>query len=259
MRQAHSSNPYRYLRLCAWAGPGMLVGTVLLWGILGQNIPPYSAALDAHTFAGQYLDHIYSIRSGMIGTLAIMPLYFIWGLAITKVMEQVEQDNNILSQLQLWGAGFTTVVFYVACGIWLAGTYRPEAYSPETQQLLYDAGWIVFDMPFALTTMQMVAMGACFLTDRRTEPLVPKWVCWLSIWAGFSFFLEVMMPWFKTGPFARSGTLNYWIEFTAFFVYMAATSAYIIVAAARLEREHAKLPQAQTLHRPEPGSAHAGA
>lgn len=244
MKHAYPGNPYRYLRLCAWGGPAMLVGTILFWGVLGQNIPPYSGALDAPSFAAQYLGHIYSIRAGMIATLAISPLYFMWGLAITKVMEQVERDNNILSQLQLWGAGFTTVVFYVACAVWLASTYRPESYSPETLQSFYDLGWIAFDMPYALTTLQMVAIGACFLTDRRAVPLVPKWVCWLSIWAGFSFFLEVMMPWFRTGPFARSGTLNYWIEFSAFFVFMAAVSAYIVAAVGRLEREHANLPEA---------------
>jgi len=257
MKQTTSGNPYRYLRLCAWAGPAMLVGTILLWGMLGQNIPPYSGAMDARAFADQYLGHIYSIRAGMIGTLAIMPLYFIWGLAVTKVMEQVESDNNILSQLQLWGAGFTTMVFYVACGVWLASTYRPEAYSPDTLQMLYDLGWIMFDLPYSLTTMQMVAMGVCFLGDRRAEPLIPKWVCWLSIWAGFSFFLEVMMPWFKVGPFARNGTLNFWIEFSAFFVYMAATSLYVVAAAGRLEREFRNAPQ--PMSRLEPANARAGA
>ncbi len=244
MQQTYSRNPYRYLRLCAWGGPGMLLGTILFWGVLGQNIPPYSGALDAQTFAAQYLSHIYAIRAGMIGTLAITPLYFIWGLAVTKVMEQVERDNNILSQLQLWGAGFTTVVFYVACAIWLASTYRPESYGAERLQMLYDLGWIAFDMPYALTTMQMIVIGVCFLGDRRATPLMPKWVCWLSIWAGFSFFLEVMMPWFKSGPFARSGTLNYWIEFSAFFAFMAAVSAYIVAAVGRLERERVNAPQA---------------
>lgn len=232
-----AGNPYRYVRLCAWGGPAMLVGTILFWGLLGQNIPPYSAALDARTFAAQYLDHVDSIRAGMILTMLIMPLYFIWGLGITKVMEQVEQDNNVLSQIQLWGAGFTTVVFYLPCTLWLTSTYRPGSYSPETLQLLYDLGWIGFDMPYSLTTIQMVAMGICFLGDRRAVPLVPKWVCWVAIWAGCSFVLEVMMPWFTSGPFARSGILNYWIEFSAFFVYMATTSASVIAAAGRLERE----------------------
>ncbi|MDB5976514.1 MAG: hypothetical protein JWR07_3274 [Nevskia sp.] len=257
MKQIYPGNPYRYLRLCAWGGPAMLLGTILFWGVLGQNIPPYSGALDARAFADQYISHIYSIRAGMICTLAITPLYFLWGLAITKVMEKVERDNNILSQLQLWGAGFTTVVFYVACAVWLASTYRPETYSPETLQTLYDLGWIAFDMPYALTTMQMVAIGVCFLSDRRPVPLVPKWVCWLSIWAGFSFFLEVMMPWFRSGPFARSGTLNYWIEFSAFFVFMAAVSAYIVAAVARLEREHANA--AATTSGLKPVTANAGA
>ena len=34
-------NPYRYVKALAWTGPVLLIGTILCWGVLGQNIPPY--------------------------------------------------------------------------------------------------------------------------------------------------------------------------------------------------------------------------
>lgn len=104
-------NPYRHVQLCAWCGPTFLVATILFWGVLGHNIPPYSAGLDSPTFAAQFRADAASIRIGMIGMLVFTVLYLVWGVAISKVMEQIEQDNNVLSTLQIWGAGFTAVVF----------------------------------------------------------------------------------------------------------------------------------------------------
>jgi hypothetical protein len=82
--------------------------------VLGRNIPPYSGGLSAQQFSDVFRANAPSIRVGMIGMLIFTVLYLPWGVAISKVMERVEHDNNVLSTLQLWGAGFTTVVFALA-------------------------------------------------------------------------------------------------------------------------------------------------
>jgi hypothetical protein len=234
------SHSYRYVRACAWGGPILLVASIIFWALLGRNMPPYSAALDAQTFADRFRADSFQIRIGMIGELVFTVFYLTWGVAISKVMEAVERGNNVLSTLQIWGAGFTTVIFALACTTWLTGTFRAETMSPEISQMLYDLGWIQFDMAFTLTTLQLLALGVCFLSDRRSEPLFPRWVSWYSIWVGFLFFSLALMPFFKSGPFSRSGIINYWVEFPAFFLFMAAVSAYLFKAIGRLEREAAK-------------------
>ena len=77
------------------------------------------------------------------------------------------------------------------------------------------------------------------MTTAPAQPLVPKWVCWFTIWVGLMFILEVLNPFFKSGPFARNGLMNYWIEFSLFFLFMAVDSFYIIKAVKRLEAEYA--------------------
>lgn len=233
-----TTNPYRYLRFCAWSGPVVLVAIILFWGIMGRNIPPYSAALDAQTFADQFLQHVNQTRIGMTLTMNFAVFYFIWGLAITKVMQAVERDNDILSTLQIWGAGFTTIILVIPPSIWLAGAFRPEALEPNILQLLYDMGWLLFDIAYTLTSMQFIAIGVCFLSDQRSVPLVPKWVSWYTLWVGIAFLPLSLMPLFKDGPFSRSGVLNYWVEFTIFFLVMLFVSIYILRAVGRLEREH---------------------
>lgn len=216
----------------------MLVVTVLFWGVLGHNIPPYSAALDANAFAAEIRAHALEIRTGMLLQMPCCVLYFMWGVAISKVMQAVERDNDVLSTMQIWGAGFTTLVFAIPCSIWLTIAYRPEVMDPKTLQILYDFAWFFFDMAYTLTTLQAVAIGICFLADKRQTPLVPAWVAWLTMWVGISFVLEEIMPLVYSGPFSRSGLLNYWIEFSLFFLMMIVLSIYIIKAILRLESEH---------------------
>lgn len=236
------ARPYRYLRFCAWCGPLFLAGTILFWGVLGHNIPPYSGGLSAQQFSDSFRASASSIRIGMIGMLIFTVLYLPWGVAISKVMEQVEHDNNVLSTLQLWGAGFTTVVFALASTTWLAGTYRPDELNPGLLQFVYDLGWIQFDMAYTLTTLQLVALGVAFILDRRPRPLLPNWVAWFSIWVGVLFFGLSLMPFFKSGPFSRSGIVNYWVEFPSFFVFMASCSFFMIRAITRLEHESTDVP-----------------
>lgn len=231
-------NTFKYWKLCAWSGQVLLFVTVIFWGVLGQNIPPYSADLSAVEFAEQFRPHAGEIRIGMTVTITFSVLYLVWGLAISKVMETLERGNNILSTLQMWGAGLTTMIFVIPCAIWLTATFRADTLEPSTLQIIFDMGWMLFDLAYSLTTLQMIALGVGFLHDERPVPLFPKWLCWFSIWVGFMFFCEVLNPFFKGGPFSRSGMLNYWIEFTIFFLFMELISIYLVKAIGRLQKEH---------------------
>lgn len=234
-------NPYRYGRFLAWTGIVMLLGTIVFWGVLGQNIPPYSPALSADEFAAQIRQHQGEIRIGMIVQLAISVMWYTWGVAIWMVMRAIENengDNDVLSTLQIWGAGFTTIVFIVPCSAWLAVAYRPDVMEPQTLQMVYDFGWMMFDCAYALTTMQILAWGVCVLQDKRETPLYPGWVVWFSMFVVVSFILETFMPLVYDGPFSRSGIVNYFFEFGIFFLMWVFIGIYTLKAIGRLQQEH---------------------
>jgi len=230
-------NRFRYLRACAWGGPILLLVTIIFWGIFGHNVPPFSADQSADAIAEQFRPLAQRIKLGMVVELPFSALYLTWGVAITKLMEEIELDNNVLSTLQLWGAGLTTMIFVIPCAGWLGVTYRAETMPSWALQMIYDMWWILFDLAYALTTLQMIPLGICLLSDKRAVPLFPRWMGWFSIWVGLMFFLESFMSFFKGGPFSRSGILNYWTEFTLFFAFMALVSFYLLKAIGRLERE----------------------
>jgi len=234
-------NPYRYGRFLGWTGIIMLVGTIVFWAILGQNIPPYSPSLSADEFAAQIRAHQGQIRLGMIGQLAISGMWLTWGIAIAMVMRAIEKengDNDILSTLQIWGAGFTTLVFIVPCSAWLAVAYRPDVMDPKTLQMMFDFGWMMFDCSYSLTTLQIIAWGVCVLQDKRETPLYPGWAVWFSMFVVVSFALETFMPLVYDGPFSRSGLVNYYVEFGLFFVMWIVIAVYTLKALTRLQLEH---------------------
>lgn len=234
---ASSTHPYRYVRACAWAGPILLAATLFFWGILGQNVPPYSAALTADQLAAEVRSHAWIIRIGMVGQMTVSGLYLVWGIGIAKVMEAMESDNNVLSTIQIWGAGFTVLVFEIPCMAWLAACFRPDVMPAPIIQMLYDMGWMFFDIAY-LTSLQMIPLAICILNDRRANPLMPKWLGWFSLWVAISFLLLILVGFFKDGPFSRSGILNYWIEFSLFFWFWLLVAIFVLKAIGRLEREH---------------------
>jgi hypothetical protein len=234
-------NPYRYARGLAWSGVALLIGTIFFWGVLGQNIPPYSPALGAEEFAAEIRAHAPQIRIGMILQMPISVMWFTWGVALWVVMRAIEKENGsneVLSTMQIWGAGFTTIVFVLPCSVWLAVAYRPEVMDAKTLQIMYDFGWMFFDMAYTLTTMQMVAWGMCMLQDRRADPLVPAWAVWFTMFTVVSFLLLTMMPLVYDGPFSRSGLLNYFVEFGLFFLMWIIVAFYTLKSITRLEQEH---------------------
>jgi hypothetical protein len=233
---------FRYWRLCAWAGPVFLFVFVVFWGIFGGNIPPIPANHAAQDLANHYRGDANLIRIGMGLAMTFVVLYMVWGLAIAKVIERgIERgtDNNVLSTLALWGAGLTVVPLLIGSAFWLTGSYRPKALDPSILQLFYDMPWLLINLAYAVTTLQMIAMGVAFLRDKREKPLFPRWLSWMGIWVGISFALELFLPYFKTGPFARQGFVNFWIEFFLWFFWIIFVTVGILKAITRLEAEDA--------------------
>jgi hypothetical protein len=212
---------------------------IVFWGAMGHNLPPFSADAPASEVAAYFREHATTVQVGMVVSMTFAVLYFVWGLACAKIAERTEVHNNILSTIAVWGAGLTVVPILVSTSFWLAAAYRPEALSDEVIQLLYDWAWLLIDLAYSVTTVQMIALGAAYLSDPRKTPLIPRWLSWYGIWVGVSFAAECLMPIFKTGVFQRMGLINFWVEFVAWFIWVPLLTLYVFKAVAVLEAETA--------------------
>jgi hypothetical protein len=97
--------------------------------------------------------------------------------------------------------------------------------------------WLLIDLAYAVTSVQLFALGVGFLSDKRVVPLIPKWLSWYGIWVGFMFIAECIMPYFRNGAFARSGILNFWIEFIIWMAWVPVLTIYALKAVRRIEAE----------------------
>lgn len=237
---------FKYWQACAAMGPVFLTAFIICWGVLGYNIPPIPADFSAQQLAEHFNTNKNEVRTGMALAMLFGCLYLPWTLSITKVMHWInpQENNDMIATLQMWGGGLTVVPLVTSSMFWLTGAYRPEALTDATLQMLYDQGWLLIDMFYFITTIPMVAIGVAGLTDRRIRPLFPRWACWYSIWAGLSFLFELLMPFFKSGLFARQGWLNFWVEFLVWFAYILIITFFVWKAIPRLKEERTALLEA---------------
>jgi hypothetical protein len=232
-----SSQKYFIWRLCAWAGPIFLIGYVASWGVLGFNIPPLGADTPQADLFAHYVNNSVRLRTAFVLSVMFMPFYFVFSSVISRIMQRIEGREGPLSVVEQMGGATTVVVGLVAGICWLAASFRVEERTPEIVRMLHDFGWLFFDTTYMVTSLQMLAMAIVFLSDRRSQPLIPRWLCWFSIFVVASFFPLSLLPFFYTGPFTWAGTFNYWISLGSWFLWVTMLCYYVFQAINRLEAE----------------------
>jgi len=199
--------------------------------------PPPAEHLNAVQITAYFHDQGNALRIGMVLMAVGAPFYYVWSAVLSKVISRIEGPMGVLSTVELLGGLLTAWVTVTPAIIWLTASFRPESRSPETVQMLYDLGWIFFDLTFACSLLQSLGLGFAILRDRRAEPLFPHWIAWLSFLTGATFVPLVLLPFFRSGPFAWQGLINFWAVFVVFFVLIAVVTPYAWKALRRLEAE----------------------
>lgn len=231
------ANETKLVRLCAWSCFVFIAVFALSWGVLGRNIPPYSPDMSADELASIYRAHASALRIGFAVGAFSTTFLVTWAIGLFRIMVQMERGPKVLSYTQLIGGVLTAMVPMIACIFWLTAAFRPEQ-DPAITRLLFDMGWMMIDLGFGVTILQYCALGVVALRDTRAKPLFPKWLAWLGIWIGLEFLVELIMPQFRSGPFAWNGLFSYWIAFFGPFVWMFTVAIFMFKAATRLNEEY---------------------
>jgi len=106
--------------------------------------------------------------------LLFVALYTVWSAAIARMIERIEGRRGLLAQIEFGGGVATTLVAALAGVMWFAAAFRAPERDPKDIQLLMDLGWLTFNTTFSVTAIQMLAIGAAVLLDRRADPLLPN-------------------------------------------------------------------------------------
>jgi hypothetical protein len=225
------------LKLGAWSGPIFLAAFFCLWGLLGENIPPFSPNATPIEVKQHYLDHRLAILIGMSVCLSLTAMYMVWGVVTSRVMRRVAGPNEMLSRLEMMGATITCAPIMTACAMWLTAAHEVNYLSPGVLHMLYWMGWLLIDLAYMVTSFEIAACSICFMRDKREKKLVPDYVSWWGWVTVASFFVVNAIPFVTTGPLAFDGVISFWIAFFTWFFWIPGMSYYIIKAIPRLEAE----------------------
>jgi hypothetical protein len=222
--------------VCNYAGIFFMACFIVFWGIMTPNMPPIPATMTPEQTEVLVREHYNMIRLGMVLAMSTVPACYVWAVGMGKVMAKVVGKDSILIPLQVIGGLLTCMSLMVSCGYWLTMGYRPSLPGIQLMQL-FDNAWMLFDLAYAVTSIQMFALSSAFLQDYREKPLIPAWLNWYGIFVGISFAAECVMPFCYDGIFARGGLFNYWFEFPIWFAWAFLFSYYCVKAIPRLKQE----------------------
>jgi hypothetical protein len=94
--------------------------------------------------------------------------------------------------------------------MWSAIAFRPER-APEITQVVNDTAFLLFIWAFAPPMMQALAIGLATLSDKRPEPVFPRWAGYLMVWIAAGLIPGGLITFFETGPFAGDGAIGWWL------------------------------------------------
>lgn len=186
---------------------------------LGARAPPPPPRLSAPEIAAIYRDNAMLIRLGMILGLAGIAGFIALVCVITTQMRHMHTSSRLPADLQL-GAGAIGVLTLMFPNMVLAiAAFRPER-DPALTQMLNDIAWLFFIPAFPTFLAQFGAIAIGALTDKRPNPVFPRWAGYLNIWLALLLVRGAFAYIFRTGPFAWNGLLSFWITASAFFVWL---------------------------------------
>jgi hypothetical protein len=178
-----------------------------------------------------------------------------WCSYLSARISQIENGFPTLANLQLIGGALTVMVVSFSACFWAIAAFRPER-NPDLIQFSTDTGWLIIDLQYTCTTLQMVAFALAVLSDRKSRdagtPLMPNWACYLTIFCGVSFFPASLTGVLTTGPFAWNGVMSYYFPYFCWLCWETVASTYMIKDVRRRMREAeraagAPVPAAETI------------
>jgi hypothetical protein len=204
---------------CAHSGIAFLILMALGIFIVAGWLPVHQPGWTAEEITAIFQRDQISIRIGMTLLALAAPLAWSFAAAISAQLKRIEGAFHPLSTVQMASATGAVVPIIIPAYLWLAMAYRPELTPPGVMQIINDFCWFTFVGMFSPAVLQAAVIGACILSDKRADPVFPRWVGFANLWAAVLFLPGALLPFFKHGPFAWNGIIGFWLVAVAFFAW----------------------------------------
>lgn len=166
-------------------------------------------------------------------------LYMTWTAGIAVQIKRIEGEFSPMTYA-LIGLGACFVwVFLLAWVLWEVIAYRADMMDPSLMMILDNLAWITNLSPVNIVLVQGLVIAIPILTDKRPEPIFPKWFGWFTIASVVSFLPGSFGGFFYEGPIAFDGLLSYWIPLSTYLIWMTVTTIMLLKTINKQEAEAA--------------------
>tara|TARA_B110000211_G_scaffold139020_1_gene158935 strand:- start:13318 stop:14025 length:708 start_codon:yes stop_codon:yes gene_type:complete len=207
------------LKLCIWSGPLATLLALLGMVIISGFVPATNPAASGADIADFYVRNVNSIRFGMIISMTAFSLFVPFGVAIAMQTRRMEA-TPILTYMQIVAVAIAALEGIMSACIWITAAFRPDAIDPDITRMLHDLGWICFLVTIPPFSIWIGAVGMAILRDKHAVPLFSRNLGYFNLWVALLITPAMVLPFFKTGPFAYNGILALYLPFGAFFLWM---------------------------------------
>ena len=221
-------NQKLFEKVCAWSGVICVTLFFVAFAFAGF-IPPLSPSLSIDEVVAHYQQHTTGIRFGMGLMLISSAFYAMFTAAISGQMRRIPGLSPTVTYTQLACGAFASLTFLMPAIFFIVTSFRPER-SPELTYMLNDLSWIMMVIPWMPFMPQNFAFAFAIFSDKRSTPLFPRWLAFLNIWAPISFTPAILLPFFKSGPFAWNGLFVLWIPAFIFILWFVLTTLMLLKA-----------------------------
>lgn len=201
-------------RVAIWAGPVLCalfaIGLIPLAGFL----PPPKASDSAAEVVRLYTDSPDKLKAGLVFLFLGGALVAPWSAAIAVQLKRIEGRHTPMTYTQLASGAANVIVLTLPVMIMIAASFRPER-DPEITQALNDLAWLLFIMVFPPVFVQQLSIAIAIIAG-GDQKVYPRWVAYFNAWAAVLLIPAVLIPFFKTGPFAWHGIFEFWLAATVF-------------------------------------------
>jgi hypothetical protein len=209
----------RVQRVLIWTGPAMIVLWLGAFLFIAGFIPPSAPKASAADIVTLYQGHTNAIKLGMVISMAGSALLVPWAVAISGQLKRIK-GAKALADTQMVSCALLSLEFITPIGIWMAASYRYDDRAADVTRTLHDVGWILFLTVIWSLWVQLLAIAAAILIDRRGEPVLPHWLGYLNLWVALLIIPAGLVLFFKQGPFAWTGLVGLYIPLTGFVVWI---------------------------------------
>lgn len=230
----------RNLRWMAWAGVAGIAIILLGQGVIAHYVPPPGPQDSRAQILDLYVEHHDRIRIGLIVAIFGVALLGPWVTAIAVQMKRIEGHPAPLAWLQVMLGACLIIEFLIPITIWQAAAFRPED-DPNLTYRLHDLASIMYVALPVTGALQTFILGVAILQDEKR--IFPRWLAYLSFWAGIGFLPGALNPLVHYGPVAWDGILAWWLGLSIFGVWIAGVTWSLLKAPPidNLVEEHAYL------------------